>query len=94
MIIFITMELTSDTIMKLISSLLSEEWYSLIDDISVEYQERNSNNHDAVTVYVTLNQDAIDNHSDDKDDIEFEIESNIRNIVKYISPSFVFVVFL
>ena len=94
MIIFITMELTSDTIMKLVSSLLSEEWYSLIDDISVEYQERNSNNHDAVTVYVTLNQDAVDNYGVFRDDIEFEIESNIRNIVKYISPSFVFVVFL
>lgn len=88
------MELTSDTIMKLITSLLSDEWYSFITNISVEYQKKGSNNYDAVTVYVTLDENAVDKHDDDNEDIKFEIESNIRDIIKYLSPSFVFVVFL
>lgn len=88
MIIFITMELTSDTIMKLITSLLNEKWYEIITDISVDYQKTDSDS--AITVYIEFAEGIFDSIDDDKSEIEFEIRSDIRDIVKYISPTFVF----
>ena len=87
------MELTSDTIMKLITSLFNKEWYSLITDISVDYRKKDRNNADAITVYVTFAEGVFDSIDDDKSEIEFEIQSDIRDIMKYFSPSYVFVLF-
>lgn len=88
MIIFITMELTSDTIMKLITSLLNKKWYEIITDISVDYDKTDSDS--AVTVYIEFAEGIFDSIADDKSEIDFELRSEIRDILKYISPTFVF----
>ena len=88
MIIFITMELTSDTIMKLITSLLNKKWYEIITDISVDYDKTDSDS--AVTVYIEFAEGFFDSLDDDEEQVKFNIRSDIRDIVKYISPTFVF----
>lgn len=88
MIIFITMELTSDTIMKLITSLLNKKWYEIITDISVDYQKTDSDS--AITVYIEFAEGIFDSLDDDEEQVKFNIRSDIRDIVKYISPTFVF----
>ena len=82
------MELTSDTIMKLITSLLNKKWYEIITDISVDYQKTDSDS--AVTVYIEFAEGIFDSLDDDEEQVKFNIRSDIRDIVKYISPTFVF----
>tara|TARA_R110000803_G_scaffold12863_2_gene36502 strand:- start:307 stop:573 length:267 start_codon:yes stop_codon:yes gene_type:complete len=82
------MELTSDTIMKLITSLLNKKWYEIITDISVDYQKTDSDS--AITVYIEFAEGIFDSLDDDEEQVKFNIRSDIRDIVKYISPTFVF----
>ena len=87
------MELTSDTIMKLITSLLNKKWYEIITDISVDYDKTDSDS--AVTVYIEFAEGFFDSiaASDGASgisEINFELRSEIRGILKYISPTFVF----
>jgi len=88
MIIFITMGLTSDTIMKLITSLLNKKWYEIITDISVDYQNTDSDS--AITVYIEFAEGIFDSLDDDEGQVKFNIRSDIRDIVKYFSPTYVF----
>ena len=95
MIIFITMKLTSDTIMKLITSLLNKKWYEIITDISVDYQNTGSNStvtvyNSAITVYIEFAEGIFDSLDDDEEQVKFNIRSDIRDIVKYVSPTYVF----